>query len=126
MPSAFPRLRLWFGFLALLLIAVVAGFFFYARYRVHRALHDLPAKLGAEIQQNTQGFTYSQSAGGRTIYSISASNATRYKQGGKAELHDVKIISYGRDSDRLNQISGDKFEYDAANCQVVPQTPRLL
>ncbi|MBV9144929.1 MAG: LPS export ABC transporter periplasmic protein LptC [Acidobacteria bacterium] len=95
------------------MISVVAGFYGYARYRVHRAIHELPAKLGADIQQNTEGFTYSQSAGGKTLFSITASNAVRYKQGGKAELHNVKIISYGRDADRLDQISGDDFEYDA-------------
>ena len=95
------------------MIGVVAGFYFYARYRVQRTIHDLPSKLGANIQQNTQGFTYSQSAGGHTLFSISASNAVRYKQGGKAELHNVKIVSYGRNSDRLDEITGDDFEYDA-------------
>ena len=95
------------------MIGVVAGFYLYARYRVQRAVRDLPAKLGANIQQNTQGFTYSQSAAGHTIFSISASNAVRYRQGGKAELHNVKIVSYGRNSDRLDEITGDDFEYDA-------------
>src|SRR5207248_8748643 len=95
------------------MVAVVAGFYIYARYRVQRAIHDLPTKLGVNIQQNTEGFTYSQAAGGHTIFSVSAANAIRYKQGGKAELHKVKIISYGRQSDRLDEISGDDFEYDA-------------
>lgn len=100
------------------MIGVVAGFYMYARYRVQKAVQDLPAKLGANIQQNTQGFTYSQSAGGHTIFSISASKAVRYKQGGKAELHNVKIISYGRNSDRLDEITGDDFEYDAESGDV--------
>ena len=95
------------------MVAVVAGFYIYARYRVQRAIHDLPTKLGIDIQQNTEGFTYSQAAGGHTIFSISAANAIRYKQGGKAELHKVKIVSYGRQSDRRDEISGDDFEYDA-------------
>lgn len=95
------------------MVAVVAGLYLYARYRVQRAIHDLPIKLGVDIQQNTEGFTYSQAAGGHTIFSISAANAVRYKQGGKAELHKVKIISYGRESDRMDEISGDDFEYDA-------------
>jgi len=101
------------------MLAVVAGFYIYARYRVHRAIHDLPARLGGNIQQNTEGFTYSQAEGGHTIFSISAANAVRYKQGGKAELHKVKIISYGRDSDRLDEISGDEFEYDAQSGDIV-------
>jgi len=95
------------------MVAVVAGFYIYARYRVQRAIHDLPTKLGVNIQQNTEGFTYSQAAGGHTIFSVSAANAIRYKQGGRAELHKVKILSYGRQSDRLDEISGDDFEYDA-------------
>ena len=118
MLSSFSRLRLWFGISALLMIAVVAGFYLYARYRVQRAVRDLPSKLGVNIQQNTEGFTYSQAAGGHTIFSITASNAIRYKQGGKAELHKVKIVSYGRDSDRLDEISGDDFEYDAQSGDV--------
>ena len=109
---------MWFGISALLMIGVVAGFYIYARYRVQKAVHDLPAKLGANIQQNTEGFTYSQSAGGHTLFSVSASNAVRYKQGGKAELHNVKIVSYGRNSDRLDEITGDDFEYDAQSGDV--------
>jgi lipopolysaccharide export system protein LptA len=120
-PSRFSRLRVWFGVSALLTIAVVAGFYGYARYRVHKAVDALPVRLGINIQQNTQGFTYSQSARGRTIYSISASNAVRYKQDGKAELHDVKILSYGRAADRLDQISGDNFEYDTKSGDIMAQ-----
>ena len=112
MASGYTRLRLWFGIMALLMIAVVAGFYLYARYRVQRAVRNLPDRLGINIQQNTEGFTYSQASGGHTIYSITAANLTRYKQGGKAELHNVKIVSYGRNSDRLDEISGDDFEYD--------------
>lgn len=114
----FSRLRFWFGISALLMIVVVAGFYGYARYRVRKALQHLPP-LGINIQQNTAGFTYSQSAGGHTIFSITASNAVRYKEGGKAELHQVKIVSYGRDSDRLDQISGDEFEFDEHSGDIV-------
>ena len=100
------------------MVAVVAGFYLYARYRVQRAVRELPDRLGVNIQQNTQGFTYSQAVGGHTIYSITASNAVRYKQGGRAELHDVKIVSYGRNSDRMDEITGDDFEYDAQSGDV--------
>src|SRR5579859_7599473 len=114
----FSRLRFWFGISALLMILIVAGFYGYARYRVRKALQYLPP-LGINIQQNTAGFTYSQSAGGHTIFSITASNAVRYKEGGKAELHEVKIVSYGRDSDRLDQISGEEFEFDQQSGDIV-------
>jgi len=109
----------WLGISALLMVGIVAGFYMYARYRVQRAIHNLPPKLGVNIQQNTEGFTYSQAAGGHTIFSISAANAIRYKSGGKAELHNVRIISYGRNSDRLDEITGDVFEYDAQSGDVI-------
>jgi lipopolysaccharide export system protein LptA len=112
------RLRLWLGLSALLMVLVVAGFYLYARYRVERAVRHLPGKLGVNIQQTTNGFTYSQAVGGRTIYAISASNAVRYKRDGKAELHNVHIVSYGRQSDRLDEISGDDFEYDSQSGDV--------
>ena len=60
MASVFSRLRFWLGASALLMIAVVAGFYIYAQYRVQRAIRELPTKLGVDIQQNTEGFTYSQ------------------------------------------------------------------
>ena len=100
------------------MVAVVAGFYVYARYRVQRAVRNLPVKLGVNIQQTTNGFTYSQAVRGHTIYSITASNVVRYRQSGKAELYKVKIVSYGRESDRLDEISGDDFEYDAQSGDV--------
>ena len=34
------------------------------------------------------------------------------KEGGKAELRDVSIVVYGRQSNRYDQIYGDDFAYD--------------
>jgi lipopolysaccharide export system protein LptA len=98
--------------MALAVIAVVAGFYFYARFQLRLALKDLPGKIGIDIQQTTEGFTLSKSEGGRTLFTIHASKATQFKQGGHAELHNVNIIVYGRNSDRFDQIYGNDFEYD--------------
>src|SRR5438105_2746052 len=72
----------------------------------------MPARLGAEIQSSTQGFTLSKSQNGRTIFTIHAAKAVEYKNGGHAELHDVNIVVYGKDSNRFDQIYGSDFEYD--------------
>lgn len=94
------------------MVVIVAGFYFYARYRVHKAIGELPQKLGVEIQQSTEGFSLSKSEGGRTLFTIKASKAVQYKQGGRASLKDVNIVVYGKDSKRFDQIYGAEFDYD--------------
>src|SRR5690242_19153286 len=107
-----PRLRWWFAALAIALIAVVTGFYSYGRYRFRRAVKEIPHSFGINVQQSTTGFTFSKSEGGRTIFTVHASQAVQYKGGGKAELKDVNIIVYGREANRFDQIYGSNFEYD--------------
>lgn len=107
-----PRLRVWFAAAAIGLLALVAGFYFYGRWRMRRAINEAPKQLGINIQQSTEGFTFSKSEGGRTIFTVHATRAVQYKQSGRAELRDVNIIVYGRQSNRFDQIYGSDFEYD--------------
>ena len=101
------------------LLLVVAAVYFYARHKVENALKEVPAKIGIEIQQSAKGFTVSRSEQGHTIFKIEASKAVQYKQGGHAELHDVTITLYGRDSSRFDQIYGADFEYDPQSGDVI-------
>jgi lipopolysaccharide export system protein LptA len=112
------RLRQWFAWGAILMIATVAGMYFYARWRVRTAVHEAPAKIGLDIQQTAEGFSVSKSVEGRTLFTVSASKAVQFKGGGHAELHDVKIVVYGKDSSRFDRITGDDFEYDPASGDV--------
>jgi lipopolysaccharide export system protein LptA len=112
MPLSIPRLRIWFAMLAIAVVAVVAGFYFYARIQNLSFLKQLPEKLGVDIQQSSQGFSLSKSQGGRTLFTIRAANAVQYTDGGRAELRDVNIVVYGRQSNRFDQIYGSNFEYD--------------
>jgi len=111
-PISIPRLRTWFALIAIATVLLVAGFYVYAQYRLKSAVRDLPKKLGVDIQQSTEGFTLSKSEGGRTLFTIRASRAVQYKQGGRAQLSDVNIVVYGRDSNRYDQIYGSGFDYD--------------
>jgi lipopolysaccharide export system protein LptA len=113
------HLRRWFAAATIGLLLVVAGMYFYARKRVENALKEVPAKIGVEIQQSAQGFTYSHSEGMHTIFKIQASRSVQYKEGGRVELHDVTITLYGRDSSRFDQIYGADFEYDPRSGDVV-------
>lgn len=119
MPLNVSRLRYWFAASAIAVVLIVAGFYFYARYRYFTAVKEVPKKLGIDIQQSTDTFSLSKSEGGRTLFTIRASKAVQYKEGGRAELHDVNIVVYGRESNRFDQISGSDFEYDQKTGNVV-------
>ncbi|HWZ01904.1 MAG TPA: LptA/OstA family protein, partial [Edaphobacter sp.] len=108
------RLRFWLLAGAGLLVIVIVAFLGYAHYRAHRFLRDLPQKLGVDIRSETNNWTYSQSAEGRTIYTIHAAKAVE-RSNGKITLHDVGIVLYGRKQDRADRIYGQEFEYDQKN-----------
>ena len=103
------------------LLLVVSGFYLYARYRFRSLAHKLPQKLGVEIQRSSEGFTFSKSENGRTLFTIHAAKTIEYKEGGRAKLYDVNIIVYGKESNRFDQIYGSDFEYDPATGDVVAQ-----
>ncbi len=108
------------------MIATVGGMFFYARWRLSKVVHVVPAKLGLNIQQTAEGFSISKSHEGRTQFTVSASKAVQFKQGGHADLHQVKIIVYGKDASRFDRITGDNFEYDPASGNVTAKGTVLI
>src|SRR5664279_3169403 len=108
------RLRAGIVVLALLLVGVILLFFGWARYQRLRLAHDLPEKLGIQVQSSAEGFTFSKSEKGRTIFTLHASKVVQFKGGGRAALHDVSITLYGKKGDRADRISGADFEYDPA------------
>src|SRR5438046_2736179 len=112
MPLNIRHLRLWLATAAAVLIAVVLGFLVVAQYRVRQLVRRIPQKAGIDIQQTASGFTFSKSEKGRTLFTIHASQMLQFKGGGKAELHDVNIVVYGKNSNRFDQIYGSGFEYD--------------
>ena len=111
MRTSVERLRIGLLVGAGLLVIVIAGFFGYARYKVRRALVDLPGRLGATVTKEFNGYTYSQSDGKKTIFTVHAAKAMQHTDG-TLTLHDVSMILYGHQGDRSDRISGDEFEYD--------------
>src|ERR1017187_10732188 len=126
MTSSFSGLRGWFAMGAILMIAIVAGMYLYARWRVRSAVHEIPAKIGLDIQQTAEGFSISKSVEGRTQFTVSASKAVQFKEGGRAELHNVKIVVYGADSSRFDRITGDDFAFDPKSGNVTAQGKVLI
>jgi lipopolysaccharide export system protein LptA len=112
MPLPIYRLRRWLAAIVVLFIAMVAGTYFYARLRLRNVLKELPNKIGIDIKQTANGFQFSKSDGKRTLFTVQAGNLKQFELNGRAELHNVNIVLYGRDSSRFDQIYGDDFTYD--------------
>jgi lipopolysaccharide export system protein LptA len=112
MPLPVYHLRRVLGATAILLSLVVAGMYFYARSKTTNVLKTIPGKIGIDIKQTAHGFQFSKSDGKRTMFTVEASDIKEFKFNGNAELHNVTILLYGRDSTRFDQIYGDDFSYN--------------
>src|SRR5579862_3353585 len=121
MPLKVYRLRRLLAVTAIVLTLVVAGMYFYARSKATNALKSIPGKIGIEIKQTANGFQFSKSNGNRTLFTVQASDVKQFKLNGNAELHNVNIVLYGRDSSRYDQIYGDDFAYDQKTGDVIAQ-----
>ena len=108
------RLRWALVLAAVVLVAVLAGYIGYARYMLRGSLKASLARLGIAIEQETDNVAFSQSSGGRTIFTLHAAKQFQHKDG-KITLHDVGIVLYGRKGDRADRIHGSEFEYDQKN-----------
>ena len=96
---------------ALLLVVVVAAYIGYGRWRALEAYRRILKKSGATLTHDTNGFTYSQSVQGKTIFTLHAKRATQQGEG-KWALHDADLTLYGRVDNRADRIYGKEFEYD--------------
>ncbi len=112
MPRSIYRLRRWLVWSAVLLSSVVAGTYFLARSRQRNVLNEVPGKMGYGVKQTASGFQFSKSERGRTLFTVQAKDVKEFELNGRAELHQVNIILYGRDASRFDQISGNDFLYD--------------
>jgi lipopolysaccharide export system protein LptA len=126
MRPSVSRLRHWFAVGAILMTVIVAGMYFYARMSLNKAVRAIPSKIGLNIQQTAEGFSISKSAEGRTQFTVSASKAVQFKEAGRAELHNVKIVIYGKDASRFDRITGDDFEYDPTSGDVTAKGRVLI
>jgi lipopolysaccharide export system protein LptA len=118
MPLTPKVLRKLFASVAIITVLVVAGVYFYRIYLVKKELREAPKKIPGNVAQSIKGFTFSKSQGGHTLFTIHAAQAEQFKEGQRAELHDVNIVIYGRQSERFDQIYGSDFEYDPQSGEI--------
>ncbi|HET9183047.1 MAG TPA: LptA/OstA family protein [Candidatus Angelobacter sp.] len=111
MPLNTKRVRRLFAAGAIL-AAIVAAFFYLRGILKNVPVAQMPRNIPGNVEKRGKGFTFSQSEGGKTLFTIRAASFQQYKESGKAELQDVSIIVYGREQDRSDQIYGSRFSYD--------------
>lgn len=97
---------------AVLLVVTLGMFLSIARWRNHLNYREMLKPLGADIQQEANGVTYTQSSGGHTLFKLHASKVEELKQSHRELLHDVNIEFYGTDGKSVDRIDGKEFEYD--------------
>src|SRR5438105_327532 len=91
------RLRKWFALGAIFIALVAAAFYGYNKIRawtITQAAKQAGKKLGVDVQQSAQGWTISKSEGGRTLFTVRASNAMTYKQGGRVLVTEAEPVGH--------------------------------
>jgi lipopolysaccharide export system protein LptA len=99
---------------AVLLIAALGVFLASAKFRNSFKIGDVPKKLGLDIQQEANGYTFSHALGAHAQYKIHAEKEVQLKNN-RVVLHGVEIELYSDDGRRVDRIAGDEFEYDATS-----------
>ena len=100
------RLRTLVLAAGVLLVAALIVFLVIGKWKNPLNRRDLPKRLGADIQQEANGFTYTQAHGSHTLFKIQASKVVQLKQG-YALLHDVRIEIFDAQCNRMDWIQGN-------------------
>ncbi len=113
MRFSIPRLR---GVLiagAALLVLVLVAYIGVGRYRSLMLYRRLLKRSGVTLTHDTNGFTYSQSFLGRTIFTLHARKATQLGPG-KWALHGADLTLFDRAGNPSDHITGSEIDYDEA------------
>jgi len=106
-----------------LLVATLGIFLSLARWKNRLNFKELLKPLGADIQQEASGVTYTQAKGGHVLFKLHASKVEELKESHLERLHEVAIDFYGTDGKSVDRIEGKEFEYDQKTQTAVAKGP---
>jgi lipopolysaccharide export system protein LptA len=112
------RYARWAAGIAVLLTCVVAGVYVYRDLEARRLARKAPPIVPETIQTRSSTFSFSKVEGERTLFTVRASRATEFKEGGKAQLEDVWITMYGRSGQRYDNIHTRECDYVASTGRI--------
>jgi lipopolysaccharide export system protein LptA len=105
------RYARWSAMISMLLIVLVGAVYMRHSWQT-RLLHmAMPPAVPSSVRQQSAEFSFSKETGNRTEFTIRASHATQFNQGGRAVLQDVWLTAYGRAGNRLDNLRTHLCEY---------------
>jgi len=105
------RYARWSAAVALLLATAVLGVYASRAWQAHLALRAMRPSVPASVQEQTAGFALSKVTGERTQFTVRASHATEFTEGGRTELEDVWVTAYGQDGLRFDNMRSRACDY---------------
>ena len=88
-------------------------------YQAQQAQKSAPPPVPAEVERNSQGFSFSKVEGTRTLFTVRATQATQMKGSNRSVLQDVWITVYGRKGDRNDVMHTSQCEFDQGSGKFV-------
>ena len=122
MQLTIERLRTLVLVAGVLLLGSMVTFLAIHKWKNPLQLGDVPKRLGFDIQQESNGVTFSHALGGHAQFKVHANRVDQLKQG-NALLHGVVIDLYGEDGNRVDRIEGSEFEYEQKTGTAVASGP---
>ncbi len=107
---------------ALLLLAALGGFLIKAKLKNVLIRRDLPQRLAQNIQQEAKEFSFVHAYGAHSQFKIHASRYVQLRDN-RIQLHDVQIELYGEDGTKVDEITGDTFDYDQKSSLAIAEGP---
>src|SRR5579871_301085 len=105
------RYARWSGAVALLLAMAVSGVYARRAWQAHLAHLMMHLSVPATVQNQTASFALSKVDGDRTEYTVRASHATEFSEGGRSLLQDVWVTAYGQDGQRFDNLHTRACDY---------------
>jgi lipopolysaccharide export system protein LptA len=109
------RYARWSAGIAVLLILVVACVYGARDWQSRQARKTVPAAVPSTVEQRSAGFTFSKVVGDRTEFTVRASHATEFAEGGRSLLEDVWITAYGGAGERFDNLHTRTCDYLTAS-----------
>ena len=97
--------------ISMLLIVLVGAVYMRHSWQTRLLRMAMPPAVPSSILQQSAVFSFSKVTGNRTEFTIRASHATQFNEGGRAVLQDVWLTAYGRDGNRLDNLRTHVCEY---------------
>ena len=109
------RYARWSAGIAVLLVVLVACVYGARDWQSRQARKKVPAAVPSSVEQRSDGFKFSKVVGNRTEFTVRASHATEFVEGGRSLLEDVWITAYGGAGERFDNLHTRTCDYLTAS-----------